>query len=54
MTVTIAGRAARLRPARMGGENLIGMSKAARSVTEARAAETRARRAAEALDQLSG
>lgn len=31
VTVTIAGRTARLRLARMGGENLIGMSKAARA-----------------------
>ena len=31
VTVTITGRTARLRLARMGGENLIGMSKAARA-----------------------
>lgn len=110
VTVTIAGRTARLRLARMGGENLIGMSKAARaqlgvdigeevqaviaadqaertvdvpaelsealasaglteafagwsysrrkeaarSVAEAKAAETTARRVAKVLDQLSG
>lgn len=110
VTVTIAGRTARLRLARMGGENLIGMSKAARaqlqvqigdlvevtvaadraertvdvpaelsealaegglteaftawsysrrkeaarSVTEAKAAETKARRVAKVLDQLTG
>ncbi|WP_147916222.1 DUF1905 domain-containing protein [Ruania zhangjianzhongii] len=110
VTVTIAGRTARLRLARMGGENLIGMSKAARaqlgvqtgdeveaaiapdqaertvdlpgelsdaltgaglteafagwsysrrkesarSVAEAKAAETKARRVAKVLDQLGG
>ena len=110
VTVTIAGRTARLRLARMGGENLIGMSKAARaqlgvdigeevqaviaadqaertvdvpaelsealasaglteafagwsysrrkeaarSVAEAKAAQTTARRVAKVLDQLSG
>ena len=110
VTVTIAGRTARLRLARMGGENLIGLSKAARaelgvqigaaveaviapdltertvqvpdelaaalagaglteafaawsysrrkeaarSVAEAKAAETRSRRVAKVLDQLSG
>lgn len=39
VTVTIAGRTARLRLARMGGENLIGMSKAVRAQLEVQAGD---------------